>query len=211
MGKADKGLKQQANMMAMVLGRINDIDYYVKEAQRERDMKDTTLPFCYDAVSGLYHVKGCSEIKEVPEEQLSACKMFPIRADICPRCYRRGIILQGMDDAKEKIFAYMDFFNTHGGLSTYIRKLVLGNQGKFKILGSDSILVTVRDEDTFRIEYSQKDAAFLIYHNNYVNNGSERYMLFDFHIEDGGYEDLGLALNKVSAYSWDKHLKNKYT
>ena len=107
------------------------------------------------------------------------------------------------------IFTYINFFAEHSIPTIYIKRLSVERQAKFKILSPDGIQITLKSGDTFKIEYSNQDQAFIIFHNNYVQQDSKRYFTPGEHLEDGGYASIKDAIDKVLRYSHWNTLKGR--
>lgn len=161
--------------------------------------------YCFDNKEGVYHVRKSRCVRHIKPCNRVYLSDIEYEANICPDCYRRAIILQGIKKDADRVEEYHHFFAKHKVPSTAIKKITCGKNGELYLENRNSLRISIPNQDTWIINYSEKTKKYSLYHNNWISGSNgEKIITPGFHIEDLEYDTLEEVLIKIRTYSWAK-------
>lgn len=170
-------------------------------------MDRRNMRYAYSVKEKVLHDRDCELVSKIANEEFDMLEVLDEKMTFCKKCYRRGIVRNGIREDGKRINAYLRFFNDAGASNKDLHKLII--EGKAELKWEDRNTITIHQgEDTWKIVH--KENEYMLLHNNYICLEDDTRIFRDgFHEQNVyGRRDFHNFVHVICRYSWQDHVES---
>lgn len=188
-------------------GKPIDIEKQRLISKRASAMDNHKMRFVYAKSNPVIHDKNCKEVREIPNDDFEAIEELPVEATLC-KCCRRKIYIRNAIKYDTKHFDWYFHFFDKAQISNDVLERFLYEGGAKLHMDTPDVLYVEYKEDRWRLEPTDRNRKYLLYHNNYtILNDNERYITDSFHKQSQNIDKVADWFWYIEGYDWRIHLK----
>ena len=173
---------------------------------RKHKLNDPYNRYIFHREKRILHDRTCRAAEKIPDGYFEMCHEFTFEMPSCRECRVRAVIRKCID-TPEDIEAAEGFFNRIIADAGDIYKLLRHKGAAIRCI-SPNIMEFAVNEDTWRLQYTQKSHIVRLLHNNYCIKEKERIIEKGFHEQRvNGRCMFHVAAQIMAEYQSDYHIK----